>query len=322
MTFTRSDAQTNQNSATWPQASQGIQRTSAQPPTNTTASNNPPTTTLINFDAKDYAGFQKSVQNRFGVCLTDYKIDQMQRRLRTLAEKHGAKSFAAYFNAMQSDSATLSAFLDTMTINVTEMLRNPDRFEELVKHILPNMLGGKTGGPLTIWSAGCSYGAEAYTLAMILRELEPSIAHKIKGTDIDLTILSKANSICFSEADVVNISPARRQANFMDMGAGLIGATSVTTARYRPTTPLRNMVQFSQHDLLAGLYPRSEYNLILCRNVLIYFTEEAKERIYRGFYQALKPGGVLFVGGTERLADHRAIGFELIRPFFYRKPVG
>jgi chemotaxis protein methyltransferase CheR len=83
---------------------------------------------------------------------------------------------------------------------------------------------------------------------------------------------------------------------------------------------LRRMIQFGHHDLLADNYNQGEYDLVLCRNVLIYFTEEAKDRIYRGFFRSLKPGGYLFVGGTERISDHRGMGFELVMPFFYRKP--
>ena len=83
---------------------------------------------------------------------------------------------------------------------------------------------------------------------------------------------------------------------------------------------LRDRVRFRRHDLLSDDYPRAAYHLIVCRNVLIYFTEEAKERIARGFWQALKPGGILFMGGTERLNDHQAHGFEQVRPFFYRRP--
>ncbi len=122
-------------------------------------------------------------------------------------------------------------------------------------------------------------------------------------------MIARAERPCFNAADMLNISPARRQTHFHELDGS-----------FQPKINLRNMTRFGPHDLLGDNYPKSEYDLILCRNVVIYFTDDAKERIYRGFYQALKPGGILFVGGTERLSDHRAIGFDLIRPFFYRKP--
>ena len=144
---------------------------------------------------------------------------------------------------------------------------------------------------------------------MLLHEHNPATAHRVQGTDLDLAVLAKAERICFSEADMLHVSPARRDAHFYE-----------TCGAYQPKPHLRSKVRFRPHDLLAGPYPKGEHDLIVCRNVVIYFTDDAKDRIYRGFLEALRPGGVLFVGGTERLPNHRATGFDLLRPFFYRKP--
>ena len=265
---------------------------------------------LENFSEADFAGFQKRVEAQTGIRLSQYKSDQMRRRIAALAEKSGCPSFAAFAAVIERDPARLAEFLDRMTINVTELLRNPNRFEELTGAILPDLLARRKGGPLSVWSAGCSYGAEAYTLAMLLHEINPIAPHKIHGTDIDLGVLAKAERPVFSAADMVNLCPARRSAHFQE-----------TSGAFQPQMHLRAKVRFAPHDLLAGSYPDSQYDLILCRNVVIYFNDDAKERIYRGFFRALRPGGVLFVGGTERLADHRALGFDLLRPFFYRKPI-
>jgi len=261
------------------------------------------------FSEADFAGFQQRVEAKTGILLSQYKSDQMRRRIATLAEKAGCPSFVAYSQKMERDTGTLADFLDRMTINVTELLRNPNRFEELAAGVLPGLLARRPGAPLSIWSAGCSYGAEAYTLAMLLHEINPATPHRIKGTDLDLAVLTKAERPCFGSMDMANVSPVRREAHFHEIGGS-----------YQPKSHLRAKVRFGPHDLLAGPYPKVEYDLILCRNVVIYFMDDAKERIYRGFFQALRPGGVLFVGGTERISDPRAIGFELLCPFFYRKP--
>lgn len=261
------------------------------------------------FSEADFAGFQQRVEAKTGILLSQYKSDQMRRRITTLAEKAGCASFDAYSQKMAQDPGALADFLDRMTINVTELLRNPNRFEELATGVLPGLLARRPGTPLSIWSAGCSYGAEAYTLAMLLHEISPATPHRIKGTDLDLAVLTKAERPSFGSLDMVNVAPGRRETHFHEIGGS-----------YQPKSHLRSKVRFGPHDLLAGPYPKGEYDLILCRNVVIYFMDDAKERIYRGFFQALRPGGVLFVGGTERLSDHRSIGFELMRPFFYRKP--
>jgi chemotaxis protein methyltransferase CheR len=263
------------------------------------------------FDDADYEAFIKKVQAKTGIKLADYKPEQMRRRVSTMAARAGHHSFVAYFGAMERDTELMAGFLDKMTINVSELLRNPNRFDELVNKVLPPLMAHRKNTALNFWSAGCSYGAEAYTLAMLLHEIAPNVPHRIKGTDIDTEILARARDPRFNAPDMLNISPERRAAHFPGAGLG-----AWTAAPH-----LRSKCQFAKHDLLAGPYPKAEYDVILCRNVVIYFTDPAKERIYRGFYESLKPGGVLFVGGTERLSDHRAIGFELQFPFFYRKPL-
>ena len=262
------------------------------------------------FTEADFAAFQQRMQAKTGIRLAEYKADQMCRRIGALAQKSGCASFAAYAALVERDAAQRAEFRDRMTINVTEMLRNPDRFAELTGAVLPDLLARRPNAPLSVWSAGCSYGAEAYTLAMLLHEAAPALTHRILGTDIDPAILARAARPCFSEADVFNLSPARRAAHLDHSGEG-----------YRPKAHLQGRVRFAPHDLLGASYPHAEHDLIVCRNVIIYFTDDAKDRIARGFLRALRPGGVLFVGGTERLSDHRALGFELLRPFFYRRPI-
>lgn len=262
------------------------------------------------FGPAEFAAFGRRMEARAGVRLGQYKADQMCRRIGALAQKSGCTSFAAYAALVERDPARLAEFRDRMTINVTELLRNPDRFADLADAVLPALLACRPNAPLSVWSAGCSYGAEAYTLAMLLHEISPALPHRILGTDIDPAILARAARPCFSHADAVNLSPARLGAHFHEADGG-----------FRPKPHLQSRVRFSPHDLLGTSYPQAEHDLIVCRNVIIYFTDDAKERIARGFFRALRPGGVLFVGGTERLSDHRALGFELLRPFFYRKPL-
>jgi chemotaxis protein methyltransferase CheR len=263
---------------------------------------------LQGFSSADYEAFAAKIQRKLGIRLGEYKVDQMQRRLGTVAKQHGATSFVGYFAAIERDNAILNEFLDQMTINVTELMRNPALFEDLAKTILPGLIEAKKGLPLNIWSAGCSYGAEACTVAMLLREMVPPPQYRIKATDLDLAVLAKANSVNFTKADMVSVSPERRKKNFIE----------IDDNTFMPLPDIRRSISFSQQDLLSDDYPPNTYDLILCRNVVIYFNDEAKERIFRNFWKALRPGGVLFVGGTERLGDTKTLHFELIKPFFYR----
>lgn len=263
------------------------------------------------FGDAEYAEFQSRIEARTGIKLVDYKPEQMRRRVSMMAMRAGFDSYREYYSAMERSQELLSSFLDKMTINVSELLRNPPRFDDLVNVIIPKLLEDRRTSPLNVWSAGCSYGAEAYSMAMLFYELDPGLYPRILGTDIDTEILRRARDPRFTSADMVNISEDRRGVHF----------AQVSPEHWSPAQHLKRNVSFARHDLLVDPYPRNEYELILCRNVVIYFTDVAKERIYRGFFEALRPGGVLFVGGTERLSDHRSLGFELIMPFFYRKPL-
>jgi len=254
----------------------------------------------------DFASFKRKVQAAYGVNLDAYKRPQMERRLRANMDRCGALTFIQYYAIMRKDSVVLDEFLDRLTINVSELFRNPEQFEVLRKEIMPRLLARRGG--LSVWSAGCSYGAEAYTLAILLDELAPVGRHSVLASDIDDRMLARAAGGVFQEAEVANVSKPRLL-KYFDRGPD--GYTA------RPV--LRQMVSFAKLDLLRDPF-RTGFDLIACRNVVIYFTDEAKSQLYRRFCQSLRPGGCLFVGSTERISDCAEVGFENNYSFFYKKP--
>lgn len=262
------------------------------------------------FGDQDWAHFKSKIGRIANVRLDDYKPDQMRRRVSTMAQRAGAGSFTVYLATLERDSKQLGTFLEKITINVSELFRNPERFADL-RALISQSLPSGSPEPLSIWSAGCSYGAEVYSLAILFDEMRLAQA-RFLATDIDKAVLQRAQKGLFSGAELQNLSSDRRNAYFRR------GAEDEWTVIER----LRTRVRFEEHDLLADPYPKTAYDLIVCRNVVIYFTDDAKKRVYEGLLAALKPGGLLFIGSTERIADHRAIGFDLVMPFFYRKPLG
>ena len=144
---------------------------------------------------------------------------------------------------------------------------------------------------------------------MMLDELTPDIRHRIIATDIDQQILERANrGGPFTASEVKNV------------GSNLVKKYLEPVENgYAATKPLRDRVTFKIQDLLKDRFDTG-FDLILCRNVVIYFTDEAKQRLNHRFYESLKPGGVLFIGGTEALLDAEQYGFERLFPAFYRKP--
>jgi len=254
----------------------------------------------------DFGTFKRKVKASYGLDLDAYKRPQMERRLRANMERCGAATFQDYYALMQANRALADEFLDRVTINVSELFRNADQFEVLRTKVLPELLQKSRG--LSVWSAGCSYGAEPYTLAVLLQEVAPRLRHDVLATDIDDRMLERAKAGVFQESEVRNVTKPRLSAYFKPVPGG-----------YEAQTALKSTLHFRKHDLLKDSFKQG-LDLILCRNVVIYFTDETKSALYRRFFQALRPGGYLFVGGTERIADYADIGFESKYPFFYRKP--
>ena len=255
---------------------------------------------------KDWELFKQKVYTKSGINLNDYKPAQMQRRIGNMMSRHGAGSYVDFFGKLDTDQKLYKDFVDFLTINVTEFFRTPEKFDELEKRVIPDLL--KQSAKLNIWSAGCSIGAEPYSLAIMLNELTPQVRHRILATDLDIEMLAKAKQGTYTANELKNI-PSARLAKYFKQADG----------KATINDDIRAKVEFGRHNLLVDKF-ETGFDLILCRNVVIYFTEAAKDSLYRRFFAALKPGGVLFVGGTEAILNFRDIGFSHYLPFFYRKP--
>jgi len=259
-------------------------------------------------DDLGYAYFLRAVRRLTGVDLAHYRQGQMRRRLDALVQRVGARNYLEYAKLLERDPARLQEFRDYFTINVTEFFRDPERFRYLEQRVLPELLRARTG--LNVWSAACSTGAEPYSVAILLRELAPRGPHRILATDVDRTGLARARQgDCYGPSDVRNVSPERLARHFVRAADGATWAV-------RPE--VRALVEFREHNLL-DLAPHGSFDLILCRNVVIYFTEEAKRQLYARLAAALRPGGVLFVGGTEIVPAGGELGLQPSGPSFYRK---
>ncbi len=253
----------------------------------------------------DYPEFKKLAGQLVGIDLSEYKSQQMDRRIHSLMQSWEVQDYDFFLELLNTNPQKYKEFVKKLTINVSEFFRNPERFEDLWSHILPKLL--KNSSILRIWSAGCSNGAEPYSVALILQELGAADRVQIFGSDIDQMILTKAREGVYEYNDLKNLPPEFLVKYFL-----------IRNNRYHLTENIKQMVEFFNHNLLKDPF-LSSFDLIICRNVVIYFTEEAKKALYQKFFEALNPGGYLLVGGTEPLLNYRKIGFESISPSFYQK---
>lgn len=256
---------------------------------------------------EQWLAFFNAFKRRTGLDLNYYKQDQLRRRILSMMESRGCKTLDEFWTKLASSDKDLRWFQDKLAINVSELFRNPEKWLELRERVLPDLLARSRA--LKCWSAGCSYGAEAYSLAITFDRWFPG-PHRILGTDIDQAALAQANKGVFNDSDIRGVPDDLRRRYFMQTPEGWVADSG-----------LKRYLTFRTGDLLADRFD-SGYDLILCRNVVIYFNDEAKDQLYRKFLEALKPGGVLFVGSTERIFNSQTIGFESTMPFFYRRPLG
>lgn len=257
--------------------------------------------------AYDYEKFKDAVFGLTKIDLNCYKERQMKRRIDALITKHGIKGYENYVQVLKTDKTCFEEFVNYLTINVSEFYRNPDQWRVMEKDIVPELIG-KFGKNLKIWSAACSTGDEPYSLVMALSRHLPLNMIRITATDLDKQVIAKAKVGLYSEKSIAAVPDDLKKKYFTKVGLS-----------YQISDEIKSRVEFKEHNLLESSYPK-DYHMIVCRNVLIYFTEEAKDEVFRKFYQTLSPGGVLFIGSTEQIINHREIGYERKNSFYYERP--
>lgn len=253
----------------------------------------------------DYVHFVEGIKRKTGIDLALYKEAQMKRRLTSLYEKKGYRNFVDFLKALEQDRDLMNEFLDRMTINVSEFYRNGKRWEVLEKKIFPKLL--QSNKRLKIWSAACSTGEEPYSLVMVLSQLVPLSQIQVIATDLDENVIQKAKLGLYPERSLAEV-PKDIKAKYFEKEGNF----------FKVKDEIKRCVTFKKHNLLRDNY-ESNFDLIVCRNVMIYFTEEAKDQIYANFSKSLRKDGILFVGSTEQIFNPSRYNFEVEDTFFYRK---
>ncbi len=256
-------------------------------------------------NALDWDWFIKRFETLSRIDLQAYKRPQMERRINSFMRSVDAPDYKNFVDLLTSDKEIYRRFLDHITINVSEFFRNANHWEVLEKEVIPALL--KERNTLKVWSAGCSTGEEPYSLAIMFRERGFPLSGRILATDLDQEVLEKAGMGLYSDKAIQGLSPGRLKRFFQTQ-----------EGYYQARDELKKMISFQRHDLLRDIFPR-DFDLILCRNVVIYFTEETKASLYQRFVDALRPGGVLFIGSTEQIFQARELNLIPAATFFYKK---
>jgi two-component system CheB/CheR fusion protein len=233
-----------------------------------------------------------------GVDLRSYKPTTLERRIRRRMSELSISTSADYIKRIRSDDREIKELLNTVLINVTQFFRDPQAWDFLYAEVLPVLLGRlRPGDTFRAWSAGCASGEEPYSLAILIADIlgsrSGSVDVKIYATDMDDDALTKARRGEYESEKLSRIRPEWRDRYFVE------------SDRIRVTREIRRMVIFGKNNLLCDA-PISHCNLVICRNVLIYFDVAAQKQIFRRLHYALEPNGVLFLGKSEsKLSESR-----------------
>jgi len=254
----------------------------------------------------EYRQVTATIKKHLNLDLDYYKSNQMMRRLSGFTGRVGASNIDEFCKLIATDAKVREQVMNFLTINVTEFFRDERHFGVLRSVVLPEIL--KKNPRPRIWSAGSSKGAEAYSVAMMIEEIAPGTKAQIFGTDIDARIIAQARAGGpFPESEAKNITDSLRR-RFMEQ----------REEAYFVKSEIRKKVTFKEQNLLTDKFDRN-FDLIMCRNVVIYFSDAAKFQLNNKFTNSLKMGGILFIGGTETILNPQEFGLEREGAAFYRK---
>ena len=260
------------------------------------------------YNSPGYTEFKAKMKRLIGIDLNSYK-EQIHRRTHELMNRWGVKSYDEYFNTMKNDEKKLREFLDHLTINVSEFFRNKEQWWKMRDKLIPELMEKRKSRRLKLWSAGCATGQEPYSLAILSAVCGLDASNPVLAMDIDQGALAIAQKATYNKTpNLINVPKEYLTKYF----------TTTDNENYTVNPDIKRRVSFKRFNMIEDSFG-SGFDLILCRNVVIYFTAETKAKLYEKFYKALAPGGYFLVGSTEQIFGYQQIGFESAGPFLYTR---
>jgi len=244
----------------------------------------------------DYRFISQAVYDECGIVLSDQKRDMVYSRLARRVRLLKLSSFADYIRYLETNEASeFTEFINAITTNLTSFFREPHHFEFMKKKVLPEMKKNHVNDRrVRIWSAGCSTGMEPYSLAMTLHNKFPSNwDFKILATDLDTNVLDTAKNGIYQSESVTGVNDSLLQNFFKQDASG---------DRYKVKDKLKQLITFKQLNLLEPWPMKGPFDVIFCRNVVIYFDLKTKNRLFERYYELLRPNGYLILGHSETMS--------------------
>jgi len=268
------------------------------------------------FTWDDFMKIAALVHGEAGIVLPDSKANLVYSRLAKRLRAIGLRSFRDYCALVETDEGAgeRQALIAAMTTNVTKFFREPHHFEHLKDHVLPRLVAAaRRGERVRLWSAACSSGEEPYSIALTLLQAMPDASKHdvlVLASDIDPDMIARGEAGTYPAARLADIPPNMRGKAIETNRAG-------TELRFGFTDEVRKLVRFRQLNLLREWPMRGAFDIIFCRNVMIYFDQQTQDAIWTRFARQMKPESYLYIGHSERIATD-ALPFELAGQTTYR----
>ena len=266
---------------------------------------NIPSPVTIHEDETEFTELKIIIKRKIGFNCEYYKQPHLKRRLAVRLRATQSESYKDYTQVLLKSAEEERHLKETLTVNVTELFRNPETYESVQKNVLPELIKSKGDNRfIKVWSAGCSNGEEPYSIAIMLSEYLGNSSKKynilITGTDIDDDSLQKAEMAIFQPKQLEKIGKERIDRFFVKKDNN-----------FQVIDEIKRLVKVKHHDLISG--PKLlGFDIIFCRNVTIYFEQKLQEILYMNFYNALNEGGYFVMGKTETLVGPAALLFQRV----------
>lgn len=268
----------------------------------------------FSFSEKDFKYIRDLIMDHTGIVLADHKVDMVYGRLTRRLRELDLESFDSYLSTLERDEQELVHFVNALTTNLTAFFREPHHFEFLASKLLPAIAKNKASKRLRIWSAGCSSGEEPYTIAMTVRSIIPANSGwdvKILATDLDTNMVEKGSKGIYTEERVTGLSS-------QNMKKWVKKGKADTAGMVKMDDRLREMITFKQLNLMHDWPMKGPFDLIFCRNVVIYFNKETQAILFDRYADMLVNDGHLFIGHSEsmyKICDR----FKLLGQTIYKR---
>lgn len=270
---------------------------------------------MISISDREFAQFSNFVRDNYGINLRKEKKTLVEARLNGVLEENGFSCFEDYLRFVVEDKTgnRLEVLINKITTNHTFFMREFEHFKYFRDVVLPYLYKSIADKDLRTWSAGCSSGEEAYTLAMVIADFFQKEKlwwnTKILATDISTRVLETAKAGVYMEEQLTSVSESWRRDYF----------SKLDISRYKISDSIKNEIIFRRFNLMEERFPfRRKFHVIFCRNVMIYFDTETKQKLVSKFYDMTEPGGYLFTGHSESITNLKT-GYKYIMPAVYRK---